>query len=344
VIDGALVAWFALTAISVAYVAYDAFRNNPELTVMRWGWLLVTAYTGPLGASLYVLSCKEPGPNAHEQFIRPLWKQTLGSTIHCLAGDATGIIVAATLTLAIGYAMWVDLVAEYVFGFLFGLLIFQALFMRDMLGGSYLVAVRRSLIPEWLSMNAVMAGMVPVMVTLMSRDMRAMEPSSLRYWGAMSLATTVGFAVAFPVNAWLVAVGLKHGMGTVRALGRGGHGLAAERGRIEAAAAHPPPDALPARAAQPGPSDGAGSVPAVGRAARPSAPAAVAVPPSVTRPQLVAVMMLTVLSLGAGLLVSALAGDLAMRPGADHRMPADGAAARDTTEARMSHGRQGTPR
>ena len=52
-IDGALAAWFVLTAISVAYVAYDAFRNNPELTVMRWGWLLVTAYTGPLGASLY---------------------------------------------------------------------------------------------------------------------------------------------------------------------------------------------------------------------------------------------------------------------------------------------------
>ena len=329
-IDGALVVWFILTAISVAYVAYDAFRNNPELTVMRWGWLLVTAYTGLLGASLYVLSCKEPGPNAHEQFIRPLWKQTLGSTIHCLAGDATGIIVAATLTLAIGYAMWVDLIAEYVFGFLFGLLIFQALFMRDMLGGSYLAAVRRSLIPEWLSMNAVMAGMVPVMLTLMSRDMRAMEPSSLRYWGAMSLATTVGFAVAFPVNAWLVAVGLKHGMGTVRALGRGGHGLAAERGRIEAAGEHPLAVALPARAAHPGPAHSAPKVPAADRVAQKDAPAHGTAPPTVTRPQLAAVTMLTLLSLGAGVFVAALAGDLTMRPGAEHRMPADSAAARDT--------------
>ena len=60
-------------------------------------------------------------------------------------------------------------------GFGFGLLIFQALFMRDMLGGSYVAAVRRSFVPEWLSMNAVMAGMIPVMVWLMSRDAKAME-------------------------------------------------------------------------------------------------------------------------------------------------------------------------
>ncbi|WP_164153909.1 DUF4396 domain-containing protein, partial [Stenotrophomonas maltophilia] len=85
--------------------------------------------------------------------------------------------------------MWQDVIAEYVFGFAFGLLIFQALFMRDMAGGSYWGALRMSFIPEWLSMNAVMAGMIPTMVVLMSRDMAAMHASSLRFWGVMSLAT-----------------------------------------------------------------------------------------------------------------------------------------------------------
>lgn len=75
-----------------------------------------------------------------------------------MAGDATGIIVAAAITAAFGLPMWLDLVSEYVFGFLFGLLIFPAPFMRAMLGGSYLTAVRCALLPEWLSMNAVMAG------------------------------------------------------------------------------------------------------------------------------------------------------------------------------------------
>ena len=34
--------------------------------------------------------------------------------------------------------------------------------------------------------------------------------------------------IAYPANAWLVAKGLKHGMGTVRALGKGGHSVEAD--------------------------------------------------------------------------------------------------------------------
>ena len=221
-IDRALIVWFILAAFSVAYVAYDAFTQNPELKVMRWGWVLVTAYTGVIGATLYVLSCKEPKPGTHEEFITPLWKQALGSSIHCLAGDATGIIIAAATTAFFGFPMWLDVISEYVFGFAFGLLIFQALFMRKMLGGNYAKAVARSFLPEWLSMNMMMAGMIPVMVLLMSRDMRAMEASSLRFWGVMSLATLVALVTAYPVNLWLVASRLKHGMGTELVFAKGG--------------------------------------------------------------------------------------------------------------------------
>lgn len=215
-IDVVLLGWFALTALSVLYVAYDTF-HNPEANVMKWGWLLVTLYMGPLAVGLYILADKEPQPGGHEEFIKPLWRQGIGSTIHCVAGDATGIILAATITALLGFPMWIDLIAEYVFGFAFGLLIFQALFMKDMFGGSYWRAVRHSFMPEWLSMNMMMAGMLPVMVLLMmGRDMRAMEPTELLYWGTMSLGVIVGFATAYPVNVWLVAVGLKHGLSTVR--------------------------------------------------------------------------------------------------------------------------------
>ena len=228
-IDVVLLGWFALTLLSVAYVSWDAYYNNPELTVMKWGWVLVTLYMGPVAAVLYVLSCQEPRPGTHEEFIKPLWKQAVGSTVHCVAGDATGIIVAATVTALLGFPMWIDMIAEYVFGFAFGLFIFQALFMKDMMGGSYASALRMSFLPEWISMNMMMTGMFPTMVVLMmGRDMRAMEPTQLVSWGTMSFAVIVGFLVAYPVNAWLVWTGLKHGMGTQRALGKGGHSRAAE--------------------------------------------------------------------------------------------------------------------
>lgn len=227
-IDVVLIGWFVLTAASVAYVAYDAFvRGNPDVGVMKWGWVLVCLYMGPIALGLYVLSDKEPRPGTHAAFIAPLWKQGVGSTIHCVAGDATGIILAATITAILGFPMWIDLGVEYLAGFALGLFVFQALFMKDMMGGSYWGAVRMSFIPEWFSMNLMMTGMILVMVPLMmGRDMRAMEPSQPLYWGTMSAGVTVGFLTAYPVNVWLVAKGLKHGLMSTA----GGHGATREGG------------------------------------------------------------------------------------------------------------------
>ena len=216
-IDYFLIVWFALAALSTAYVAYDQFRNNPEPTVMRWGFILVTLYMGPLGLLLYVLADKEPRPGEHEQFTSPLWKQGVGSTIHCVAGDATGIILAAVVTAALGLPMRIDLIVEYVAGFAFGLFIFQSLFMKEMMGGTYWENVRKTFLPEFISMNAMMAGMAPVMsLLMMARDMRAMEPTELVFWGVMSLGVMVGFATAYPVNVWMVKRGLKYGLMTER--------------------------------------------------------------------------------------------------------------------------------
>jgi FtsP/CotA-like multicopper oxidase with cupredoxin domain len=172
---------------------------------------------GPLALLLYVLADKEPRPGEHEKFIAPLWKQGVGSTIHCVAGDATGIISAAVITASLGLPMWLDLIVEYVSGFSFGLLIFQSLFMKSMMGGTYFENVRKTFIPEFISMNFMMAGMAPVMSFLMmGRDMRAMEPTELLFWGVMSLGVTAGFIVAYPANVWMVKRGLKHGLMTDR--------------------------------------------------------------------------------------------------------------------------------
>jgi hypothetical protein len=81
-IDLVLVAWFVLTGLSTAYVAYDQFKNNPEPIVMKWGFVLVTLYMGPIGLLLYVMADKEPKPGTHEEFIKPLryWKRSVTSS------------------------------------------------------------------------------------------------------------------------------------------------------------------------------------------------------------------------------------------------------------------------
>lgn len=281
-----LFGWFALAALSTLYVAWDNFgRGNPEETVMKWGWVLITLYMGPIGLALYVLSDKEPSPGTHEEFIKPLWKQGVGSTVHCVAGDATGIILAAAVTAALGLPMWVDFIVEYAAGFAFGLLIFQSLFMKDMLGGSYFGAIRATFVPEALSMNMMAAGMFPTMALLMmGRDMRAMEPTEPLFWAVMSVGVTVGFATAYPVNVWMVVRNMKHGLMTARS--SSADEMPSEPGveSLQHAGHVMPGSASPLAGASSGGHVGGWNV---------------------TRPQLAVVALLTVLALGLGVVLPA---------------------------------------
>jgi hypothetical protein len=182
---------------------------------MKWGFVVFTAYSGLFGALLYVLSCREPLPGTHEAYVAARWRQVVGSTMHCVAGDGLGILVAAAALAPLHLAPAIDLVVEYLVGFAFGWTIFQALFMRDM-AGSYGRSLRNTFLPEMLSMNGVMAAMAAVSVPWKGAVPAATSPLNPEFWFVMSIALCAGFLVAYPINWWLVAKGMKHGMKTVR--------------------------------------------------------------------------------------------------------------------------------
>jgi len=214
-LDGVMLLWFLLAAASLLFVAID-IRTTPESPVMKWGFALVTAYTGVVGAFLYVLGCREPLPGLHERYTAAQWRQALGSTMHCVAGDGIGILAGAVLAATLGISGLAEAALEYVLGFAFGWTIFQALFMRDMAGGSYLGALKSTFLSELLSMNLLMAGMMPTVMILRRHLLGADNPTTPTFWFVMSMGLLVGFIIAYPMNWWLVANKLKHGMMTVR--------------------------------------------------------------------------------------------------------------------------------
>jgi hypothetical protein len=207
--------WFLLTAASLLFVVID-IRTTPESPVLKLGFVLLTAYTGVVGAFLYVLGCREPLPGLHERYVAARWRQTLGSTMHCVAGDGVGILAGAVLSSVFGLVGLAEVVLEYILGFAFGWMIFQALFMRDMMGGSYGRALTGTFMSELLSMNLLMAGMVPTVMALRARIVSASNPMTPSFWFVMSIGLLIGFIVAYPMNWWLVSYHLKHGMMTVR--------------------------------------------------------------------------------------------------------------------------------
>ena len=214
IIDGVMLLWFGLTALSVLFVAID-IRNTPENPVMKWAFVLFTLYSGPFGAFLYVLGCREPLPGLHEQYVSARWRQVLGSTMHCVAGDGIGILVGAVIGTLVALHLLAEIALEYVLGFAFGWTIFQALFMRGM-ARSYGESLRNTFVPELLSMNCLMGGMIPVMATAFAGNPDAHDPTRPLFWFHMSVSLMIGFVVACPMNWWLVANHLKHGMMTVR--------------------------------------------------------------------------------------------------------------------------------
>jgi Domain of unknown function (DUF4396) len=274
-LDGVMLLWFLLAAAALIFVAVD-IRTTPESPVLKWGFVLLTAYTGVIGAFLYVLGCREPLPGLHEQYVAARWRQALGSTMHCVAGDGVGIIAGALLSSVFGIAGLGEVILEYVLGFAFGWTIFQALFMRDMSGGSYRRALADTFISELLSMNLLMAGMVPTVMALRAHIPSAGDPLRPSFWFVMSMGLLVGFIIAYPMNWWLVAHHLKHGMMTVR-----------------------PTAAMADAHAQGMQMEMDGAAPA---------PAMAMPPPGVTRPPLPVMTLLSFLALAAGIALGMLLG------------------------------------
>jgi len=225
--EGVMLLWFILTGLSLLFVVADIPRT-PAHPVIKWAFVILTVFAGPLSAFLYVLGCREPLKNTHEAYVAAPWRQVLGSTMHCAAGDGIGIIAGAAIMSILHITGLADLAFEYALGFGFGWGFFQAFAMRDMAGGSYLRSLRLTFLPEFLSMNLLMAGMAVAAALLRPWIAAGADPLHPGFWFVMSMALIAGFILAYPMNWWLVSHGLKHGMLTVRKrqkTAQGEHGM-----------------------------------------------------------------------------------------------------------------------
>lgn len=215
------IVWAILSFASVIWLLFDLRRQPEIMNMMKLAWVLVTLYLGIIGLWIYVRSCREPSPGTHDEFVAPMWKQATGSVIHCVAGDALGIVAAAVVTSRLNTPMYVDMGIEYVVGFLVGWLLFQTIPMMNMNHTSFRDAVRTGFWAELLSLTFMVVGMFPAMYVFMHL-WSAMSPASPVFWLVMSVSILIGSIVTYPINWWMVSKGMKHGMGSSHMMGHGG--------------------------------------------------------------------------------------------------------------------------
>src|SRR3954471_2199555 len=137
---------------------------------------------------------------------RSRWRLAFDATVHCLTGCAIGEILGLVIATALLLDNLTSIVLSVVLAFVFG----YALTMRPLVGGgmTFRNAFRIALAADTVSI-VVMEIMDSATVLLIPGAMDA-GLLDLLFWASLALSLAVAFAIALPVNRWLIDRGLGH--------------------------------------------------------------------------------------------------------------------------------------
>jgi hypothetical protein len=139
------------------------------------------------------------------------------ATAHCLTGCAIGEVLGLVIGTALGWGTLATIALAVVLAFFFGYLLTMLPLLRS---GIALTAV----LPIAFASDTLSITIMEIVDNLIILVIPgAMEAGlgSLLFWGSLAFALAVAFAVAFPVNRWLIARGKGHAV--VHQYHHGGH-------------------------------------------------------------------------------------------------------------------------
>lgn len=159
----------------------------------------------------------------------PLWMRSARSATHCMAGCALGDLMAMAMVEGTGWFPFgtprlSEVVLGAVLAVIFGLLVFQALPVMVERGVRFREALGVAFQADVTTITAYLAGQIPALYLFDSWTVSGMggampsasATTTLTVFATMLLAMqgsmAAGFLTTYPVNLWLVARGIKHGM------------------------------------------------------------------------------------------------------------------------------------
>lgn len=139
--------------------------------------------------------------------MNPSLNRTAASaTLHCLTGCAIGEMLGMVISTALGWAAGPSIALAIILAFFFG----YALAMRPLLGHG--LAFKKALALALAADTASIATMEIVdngFILLVPGAIHA-GLDTLLFWWSLGLSLAIAFAVAFPLNRWLISRGRGH--------------------------------------------------------------------------------------------------------------------------------------
>ncbi|MFC6965086.1 DUF4396 domain-containing protein [Halocatena marina] len=201
--------WILLVLLSVSVLWWDIRKRNQVLpSMMKFVWTLTVLYSGPFGLAIYWYS-------GRTQISRDsFWRRGFRSDSHCYSGCGAGEIVGITLAqgiLALS-TLWVVLIT-FGFAYLFGYALNIGPLMQE--GESFREAAKDALLSETPSITIMEIAAIGTDLLLAA----TVGMGSILFWMALAFSLSIGFIVAYPVNAGLITLGVKEGMMNPKEMG-----------------------------------------------------------------------------------------------------------------------------
>jgi predicted regulator of Ras-like GTPase activity (Roadblock/LC7/MglB family) len=135
----------------------------------------------------------------------PINRLAFQATVHCLTGCAIGEVLGLVVATALGWHDLPSIVLAIALAFVFGYgLTVRPLVRRMPLGEALRIAFAAdtvSIVVMEITDNAIVVAIPGAMAAGLIDAL---------FWGSLALSLIVAFAVAFPVNRWLISRGLGH--------------------------------------------------------------------------------------------------------------------------------------
>lgn len=219
--------WLSIISLIVAsacalIIILDERKYPQPMWIMNIVWPVTTLYFGPIGLWAYWRWGRSDSPRWQKTFGEPPKKSfpaivAVGDS-HCGAGCTLGDIIGGWLVFTIGLeisglALWPELLVDYALAFTLGVLFqyFTIVPMRKLGVRDGIVAALKA---DAISLTAFEVGLFGwmILMQLVFFPVEHVQPNQPTYWFLMQIGMILGFFTAYPVNWWLIRIGVKEQM------------------------------------------------------------------------------------------------------------------------------------
>jgi hypothetical protein len=223
------ITWIAIGAICAVAISVDEIRHPQKMWIMNLVWPLTALFGTAVWLAAYYAWGRNVPDVGKDSSAQPFAVMVTKGTSHCGAGCTLGDIIVEwsafafpalavwfgwhTLFSEKTFAVWIlDFIVAFLIGIVFQYFTIKP--MRDLSVGAGVLAAAKA---DIASITAWQVGMYGLMAIIQFWWFKPVyggiaKVASPEFWFAMQIAMLAGFMTSYPVNWWLIRMGVKEKM------------------------------------------------------------------------------------------------------------------------------------